>query len=194
MTNNLVVRTENLPGKSRSGQAERELSLRCLERSNWTPADQVPANLTRDLLAVAVDQQAAIMAPAPMRSFAVVIEKLISFAATFGVQIANPKAAVEFYREALGDLPEDLLATAVRATMSSWVYQSLPKPAEIRRHVSEELSRRVVDRGRLQMALARVRSPSKIGDKRFDATGAVKRIDDATRADQTPCNSAGASE
>ena len=84
----------------------------------------------------------ASLTPASPQAFAVTMDRLIGFAQAFGLPASDLKAALGFYREALGDLPADLLAQAVDATISTHRYHVLPKPGEIRQHVTEELEHR----------------------------------------------------
>ena len=135
----------------------------------------------------ALEQQRELLQPAPVKAFMVAIDRLTTFAATFGITVANPKAAAEFYREDLGDLPADLLDKAVRSATKNWIYQSLPKPAEVRKHVVDELIKRRTDATRLEMA--HMRAPAalpKPGTMSFDVRKAVNRLADATAPERAP--------
>lgn len=77
-----------------------------------------------------------------IKAFAVGMDRLIQFAQTFGLPAADLKSSVEFYKAALSDLPPDLMMEAIDMTIKTHKYHVLPKPAEIRKHVEDKLTRR----------------------------------------------------
>lgn len=102
--------------------------------------------------------------PVDAKSFAVLVQPILDFAVIFGkasLSQSHREAAVEAYRKALGDLPADLLSQAVDASIKSWIYPGLPTPAEIRGHVSAEMSKRQIENGRVRMAIQRLPKPSR---------------------------------
>lgn len=93
------------------------------------------------------------MAPATIEQLAVELDKLRAFAQAFGIPDRTLGDAAAIYRDTLGDLPPDLLADAMRAALTRHEgYRRLPLPAEIRKHVSEELTQRHLVASRLEFA------------------------------------------
>lgn len=136
-------------------ESERQSSLRLL--ASWSPADPVPADLTQERTAALIVAQRASLAPTEAKAFAVLIERLFAFARTFG--IANPDAAeaTRFYRDTLGDLPPDLLERAIATICRDWKWgHKLPLPADVRAAVVDELVRRKVTLGRLEVVAAKL--------------------------------------
>ena len=82
------------------------------------------------------------LSPASPQAFAVMIERLVHFAQAFGATVNDMAGVMEFYRDSLADLPADLLGQAIKETMRTHKYNTLPRPADIRQHIAEELSHR----------------------------------------------------
>jgi len=120
----------------------------------------VPAELTRDRLQAAIDAQQALLEPADIKAFAVLVAKIFEFARTFGLANPDTEAATKFYREALSDLPPDLLQRAVSDVVREWKWgNKIPLPADIRNQVEAELTARKVMLVRLEMAEKRAPMP-----------------------------------
>ncbi len=81
------------------------------------------------------------------------MEKLLDWAETFGLPMKDEATATAFYQASLADLPEDLLMEAIKLTIVNHQYHTLPKPADIRKHVSEDYARRKVTLMRAKAAL-----------------------------------------
>src|SRR3990167_319572 len=79
--------------------------------------------------------------PATPQEFLVAMETLFAWAQTFGLD-PDVKAATEFYRTSLGDIPADLLTLAIKRSIAMHPYHNLPKPADVRKQVAEEAGRR----------------------------------------------------
>lgn len=92
-----------------------------------------------------------LVAPATPQEFNQVMSKLASFIKTFGGSPAELKEAADFYRLTLDDIPAPLLIQAIIETMRKWKYQSLPKPADIRAHIVDDLARANLAKMRLEM-------------------------------------------
>lgn len=95
----------------------------------------------------------ASLVPAPAKMLAVLVSRLMEYATVFGAGPSDPQAAAELYYEVLGELPLDLLEKAVAATKREHKWNTLPRPAEVRAHVSGEWSRRRTARIRADVAL-----------------------------------------
>lgn len=120
-----------------------------------------PARLTHSQLDLAIGAQRQLMEPSDVKSFAVIIERLFSFARTFGLANPDTRAATGFYREALKDVPTDLVDRAVSAVCRDWRWgNKLPLPADLRNQVSEEMTSRRVMLARMEMAAKRLPPPA----------------------------------
>jgi hypothetical protein len=92
-----------------------------------------------------------------VEAFAVLVARIFDFARTFG--LANPDAgmATKFYRDALADMPQDLLSRAVSDICREWKWgNKIPLPADLRNQVERELTQRKVDLSRLELVASRV--------------------------------------
>lgn len=97
-----------------------------------------PAEIAAALPGLAAELE-AIARPADPMEYGVLMEKLLRFVSDFGLPIGNLKSVAATYRETLCDLPPDLLAQAIDRIIQTHKYHVLPKPAEIRAHVTAEL-------------------------------------------------------
>lgn len=116
----------------------------------WTPSEPVPSE-ARDQLPLLVASAESALAPADIQGFAVAMDTLVQWLERFGVVAFFEDAAqrksqiadiVRGYREALADLPSDVLMRAVADTTRSHRYRNLPLPADIRAHAETELRER----------------------------------------------------
>lgn len=120
----------------------------------WEPAYDLPAGVTRDLLAAGLADAEAACAPAGEELALVILDRLFRFARTFGIKIGDTANATAFYLEALDDLPADLLVAAVDQVVRSYRYgHRLPPPADLRGAVAHELVVRQNARIRIGLAL-----------------------------------------
>ncbi|MBC8158173.1 MAG: hypothetical protein H8E94_02455 [Alphaproteobacteria bacterium] len=96
-------------------------------------------------------------APCDAQAFAVAIDKLFKFGRTFGLKNQATEDATKFYREALKDLPADLVVKAVDGAIKSWKWGNrLPLPADLMDEVKDEWARRRLAKTRLKVAMGRV--------------------------------------
>lgn len=100
-----------------------------------------------------IEEIRASLEPVPAKMLAVLVSRLMEYAALFGAGPSDPQAAAEVYFEVLGDLPLDLLEKAVVLTKREHKWNTLPRPAEVRAHVSAEWSRRDTSRMFAEVAL-----------------------------------------
>lgn len=122
--------------------------------SHWRPGEQLPATATRTALQTSRSVYQRWLDPGGREVFAVQMDRLLEFAATFGIPDAKAREALGFYRDALAVLPADLMVLAVQRICSGWKRGNrLPLPAEITETVSEELGRRRLEAGRIAHAL-----------------------------------------
>lgn len=123
----------------------------------------MPTDLRPETVHGAIAAFQAALAPADARVFAVAMDELLAFGRSFNIGVPDPKGAVAAYRQALSDLPGDLILQAVRAAVASWAWGNrLPMPADLRALITDELWRRKRALTKAEAAGRRVRSqPSK---------------------------------
>lgn len=122
--------------------------------ATWRPSDPVSEELQASLPAAIAEHEAALR-PADSRAFAVALDRLFGYARAFGLphDPDGRKAQVGIYREALGDLPPDLLREAMALTMRDWRWSAkMPLPGDIRRHAADALGERRAALRRLELA------------------------------------------
>ena len=131
-----------------------ELSSRVFRKlGSWSPAMPVTDHATPDEIEAACRDAELALTPASGKEFMVAMGLLGDFAVTFGLTDGDLKAAQSYYRDALCDLPADLLAVAIKRTTANWRFgRMMPLPADIRGQVSEEFAQRQHARRRLGMA------------------------------------------
>lgn len=92
----------------------------------------------------------SLLHPAPAEARAVALRKLLDFCRAFGMNVPeDPKPLLAIWAEHLGDIPGDLLLTAVKRTTAGWKYQTPPKPADLRASIERDM---VARRKRLHLA------------------------------------------
>lgn len=102
-----------------------------------------PVNqLARTQIQAAIPILEAQLSPCDPKSFAVAMDKLLAFSQAFGLPAKDLETATDFYLESLSELPPDLLMKAVQKTIAEHKYHVLPKPAEIKSRVEEDLTKR----------------------------------------------------
>ncbi len=108
----------------------------------------------------AIQAQRALLQPVEAAAFAVLIDRLFAFARTFGLANPDTTAATGFYRQALKDIPADLVAKAVERVCRGWKWgHKIPLPADLYGAVSDELTRRKKELAQLEQALLRLPRP-----------------------------------
>ena len=78
------------------------------------------------------------------KAYAVLIKPLFDFISTFTKTKAELQKIASLYREALFDLPDDLLRLAISETIKNHRYNTIPTPGDVRGHISSELVKRRV--------------------------------------------------
>lgn len=132
------------------------------------------------------------LAVAGTRATLVMLDRLFTWAQTFGLLRGNSAAelkdriakATEFYRSALDGLPPDLIDLAVQRTIDQGHrWQTLPLPAELRAIVADDYARRQLTLNRLKTAALRRKQgttdPDRRGDRQFSPE--VQRMMDEWR-------------
>jgi hypothetical protein len=116
----------------------------------WTPAEQVPVE-AKDHIEGAINFALDTLSPAKPETWAVVLDGFIGWIERFGVIPLPPIGSqerdkalggiIKSYRDALAlhDIPDDLLHEAFEKTIRTHEYRNLPLPAQIRKHVDDEL-------------------------------------------------------
>lgn len=101
--------------------------------------------------------------PADLKHLAVAVRKIIAFGRNHNIKMPDPASVTEDYCQHLKALPSDLLDKAVLSLTGTWRWGNrLPMPAEILEAVQEEMTARVVMRGKVRMAMERLQ-PEKRG-------------------------------
>lgn len=118
------------------------VTSRRTETGDWRPTLAV----RRDLASILETMELACR-PLSERDFAVVFARFMETAILLGIAKAGTskeEVALQLgvYRDALGDLPGDLLAWSMKAVWKDWRWQSLPKPGDIYDRIREKVSRR----------------------------------------------------
>jgi hypothetical protein len=134
----------------------------------WKPSEPLPAKY-RGRIEQALPIAERALQPASPEAFAVAMAELFDWIEDFGVipLPADPEARgaklerlTERYQATIGDLPDDLLITAIKRTTMAAVFRVLPLPGEIRKHVEAEIAQR-------RLALVQLRAAARFG--RFEA-------------------------
>lgn len=94
--------------------------------------DDLPAGVRASDLSGLLDVAQQRLLPSDAKQFAQAIDRLFTFARTFGTRDFDAQAVAKFYREALADMPALALAGAVDAAIKTWKWQTIPKPADLR--------------------------------------------------------------
>lgn len=127
----------------------------------WKAGDTLPHSARAEAEA-AIPRLTEALQPAPAKAQAVAIGRLLDWAMDFGL-VAVPTddsgrrewsgRMSKRYREALEDLPADLITRAVEETMLTHRFRNMPLPADMRAVVAGELMARKGALGSLQVAL-----------------------------------------
>lgn len=137
------------------------LSQKFAALTRWQLSDPTPP-MTAAQLSTAITALSEAMKPAAPKVFAGAMADLLKFLAAFGVATTHAQTVQMAYLDALGDLPEDLLALAIQRTKRSLDNSyRMPLPAEIRRHVASELGERRSLMTKAQHALPRAKELAK---------------------------------
>ena len=89
-----------------------------------------------------------------------ILDRLFGFGRAFGITNIHPEDAVRSYREALAELPEDLVDTAVHTALSSWRWGNrLPMPGDLRAFVEEDFAERKSDLTTLRLLVREMNRP-----------------------------------
>ena len=81
--------------------------------------------------------------PASTEEFGVEIDRLFRFARTFGIRPESVEDMTAFYRQALDDMPADLIREAVDDVIRKWKWgKKMPLPADLRERAQAELGER----------------------------------------------------
>ena len=131
----------------------------------WEPwiTAQIPVPLVT-LTAARIEAETA-LTPADERAATLALAELFRWARLFGLKLDDLEATAREFREALADLPADLLTQAIGMIRRTWHYPSLPLPGDLRRQVTDELARRRMLATKLRQAEARRREQADLPPK-----------------------------
>lgn len=101
----------------------------------------------RELLPALLDELDVKLQPATPKEYAVSMGRLLLFMETFKLPATNQGDLQTIYRDALNDLPADLLNEAVNRIKREHKWNTIPTPAAIR----DKVSRQLIDRKLLQI-------------------------------------------
>ena len=99
----------------------------------------------------------AALIPSDDRTMAVALARLAEFARSFSLPLDDIRGIAAIYREALADLPGDVLMDGVARTIATHRYHNMPKPGEIRARIEGELITRLARLAHARLALSRSR-------------------------------------
>ena len=150
----------NPPKALQSGKANtvRQSCLSSLQ--NWRMEEALPVGLTSHDLDLTIACQKAWLQPVEDRAFAVIIDRILNHTITFGTKLDGEtmRSAVSIYRDHLGDLPVDLLQSAVDQTCKTWnFWDKLPPPSFLLAKVEADLEARRADRRKLELAATKMK-------------------------------------
>jgi hypothetical protein len=110
---------------------------------------------------------ATLLEPASVEALAIALDKLLAFARAFNVNVPDRAGVMAIYRDALADLPGDLLVEAAARATRSWSWGNrLPMPADLRKLVERELQERTRAIGRHKVALMYAKDREAIAQRR----------------------------
>jgi hypothetical protein len=155
--------------------------------ATWNLWEGTPTGLTVEMIRPAMAAFEDAMRPAPMEFFAVKVCEMLDAGAALGrierKTVEEKTIVVRLYREALGDLPADLLEIGITKAIAAWQYLGVPQSDAIRNQVSGELSRRRVERDKLAMALSKLPKPRPVSNgPKYDTSALLadlRKIPDA---------------
>lgn len=127
----------------------------------WKACDGLPREATPQKISQAIQATAHETQPASSEVFAVCLLKLAKFGRAFGFLETKASDITGFYREALADVPADLLELAVDGTIRSWKWNRMPSPADLRQSISSELAQRTAAKNALERALWKAKMEAK---------------------------------
>lgn len=135
--------TEQRPSPLPSSE-NRTAPMSC-PQSDWLMAnnprmDNMPAEIVAELPRLIREADLAIR-PSTAQEFAVAIDQLWDWAARFNIQ-ADVRGQTQKYRELLGNLPPDILLDAIKETVASHNFRTIPLPGDIKKRASHEFERR----------------------------------------------------
>lgn len=148
--------------------------------ASWNASMVLPDHVTDDMLNLAVADATAALTPATVQTFAVTISELFEYAWAFDIgsfaglsedeRRKKTAAQSKLYREALEDIPADLLALSVKRIRTSWKWgNKMPMPADLREAISDEMAKRKSSLARPQMAL-------KFGKRMYQPSGQGRSV------------------
>lgn len=164
--NNIVP----LPGRTAKTLPPAVLESSTVWLTAWTPAEPLPPEV-RGQLPVLVASAESSLVPADVQQFAVSMDELMQWVERYGVipldtnparrraQIAD---VVRGYDAALADLPADILLSAIRETIRTHKFRTLPMPGDIRAFAETELRER-------QTRLLRLKTAAMIAEREAKA-------------------------
>ena len=149
----------------------------------WTPAYDLPIEITPAGLDRAAANANTGLAPVTTKELAVIMDRLFSFTETFGIKDAGIRKAMQFYRETLSDVPADLLVKSVDGVIRTYKYgHRLPVPADLRTEIEDDLRLRLAARNSIETARRYGRyadTPLKVTDE--DRAKALAAVAEARR-------------
>lgn len=166
--------------------------------TNWSPAEPVPADIDHRIVATAIAAYDRAMLPASPEAFAVTFDRLLSRARMWGIKLpqrqtdTDPDPLVDLvraYRQDLADVPADLLDQAITWACRHWTNGfRLPTPGELRNQISDQMSRRTMEKGRLNLALLRLPKdrPSAKKKDQVEASAALAAVREKLVAEHQP--------
>lgn len=120
----------------------------------WQAHEPVPQTATVAALEQSIWGLASLLEPASVEALAIALDKLLTFARAFNVPVSDRVTVAAIYRDALADLPSDLVVEAVTRATRDWTWGNrLPMPGDLRKVIEPELFARTAAHGRHKVAL-----------------------------------------
>lgn len=112
--------------------------------------------INRASISKAISGASSSLVPATEMEAADALKLLFAFCRAFALGNPDPAAQLPFYRNALKDLPADLLRQAVERVTGNWRWGNrMPLPADVRAQVGDVLAARKVAKVKAEVALSR---------------------------------------
>lgn len=145
--------------------------------ATWQLPEPLPPALRGARLDAAIAAMAEGVRPAEPRAMAAALAGLLDYAATFDVPVADRKAALREYVDAMRDMPSDLVVEAVARAKREWRANRLPTSANLRAFVLPEIEARRHALKRLHTAHGRQHAaPEPMGDTEPPSAETMRQV------------------
>lgn len=127
--------------------------------TSWDLAESLPSHVKPQAIDTAIGEHRQALTPATPQEFAAVVGKAMEWASAFGITVVNPQQVTAQYRDALADLPIDLLHAGFQRIKHDWQWRNMPLPGQIREQIEEAHALRQRELSRLEFARRKAFGP-----------------------------------